>query len=90
MCSNGRRGNPLWLPQMTCTQKQGQPQGIASTVGDLIGAYKSIVTNAYIRGVKHQNWRRFSGTLWQRNFWEHIIRYEHEYEHEHIAPTVRQ
>ncbi|MCF6177014.1 MAG: hypothetical protein L3J71_14745 [Victivallaceae bacterium] len=31
-------------------------------------------TNEYIRGVKQFGWRRFNGKLWQRNYWEHIVR----------------
>jgi putative transposase len=57
----------------------GQPQGIAPTVGDMIGAFKSLVTNEYIRNVKQNNWRRFNGKLWQRNYYEHIIRDEKSY-----------
>ncbi len=58
-----------------------QPQGIApsinpKTVGDMVGAFKSIVTVEYIRGVKQNNWQPFHGKLWQRNYWEHIIRDE--------------
>ncbi|MCF6174430.1 MAG: hypothetical protein L3J71_01545 [Victivallaceae bacterium] len=62
----------------------GQPQGIAptvttNTVGNIIGAFQSIVTVEYIRGVNNENWQRFNGKLWQRNYWEHIIRNENEY-----------
>ncbi len=49
------------------------------TVGDIIGAFKSITTNEYIRGVKTKQWKRFDGKLWQRNYWEHIIRNEKSY-----------
>lgn len=59
----------------------GQPQGIAptnETVGAIIGAFKSIVTVNYIRGVKTKKWQQFNKKLWQRNYWEHIIRNEQE------------
>lgn len=49
------------------------------TVGDIIGAFKSISTNEYIDGVKQNNWQRFESKLWQRNYWEHIVRNEYEY-----------
>ncbi len=64
---------------------QGQPQGIAptatksKTVGDITGAFQSIVTVEYIRGVKNWGWKPFNGKLWQRNYWEHIIRNEQSY-----------
>ncbi|MBW6508460.1 MAG: hypothetical protein K0A94_02840 [Desulfuromonadales bacterium] len=35
-------------------------------------------TNEYIRGVKQDGWQPFPKKLWQRNYWEHIIRYETE------------
>lgn len=44
------------------------------TVGDIIGAFLSIVTVEYIRGVKTMNWPPFDGKLWQRNYYEIIIR----------------
>ena len=63
--------------------QQGQPQGIAptgKTLGDMVGAFESITTNEYICGVKNNYWQRFDGKLWQRNYWEHIIRNENEYQ----------
>ena len=39
-----------------------------------------MTTNEYIRGVKTNGWRRFDKKLWQRNYWEHIIRNENEYQ----------
>ncbi len=44
------------------------------TLGEIIGAFKSITTNKYINGVKHFNWPEFDRKLWQRNFYEHAIR----------------
>ncbi len=49
------------------------------TVGDMMDAFKSITTVEYIRGVKNHGWKRFDGKLWQRDYWEHIIRDEAEY-----------
>ena len=37
-----------------------------------------MTTNEYIRGVKQSNWKRFDGKLWQRDYYEHIIRNEKE------------
>src|SRR5712691_11815984 len=44
------------------------------TLGDIIGAFKSITTNEYIDGVDNQNWLQFYKRLWQRNYYEHVIR----------------
>jgi len=58
---------------------KGHPQGDAPTVGDMIGAFQSIVTVKYIRGVKSFGWEPFNGKLWQRNYYEHIIRNRQSY-----------
>jgi len=50
------------------------------TVGNIVGAFKSIVTVKYIYGVKNYGWLKFDGKLWQRNYYEHIIRDEKSYE----------
>jgi putative transposase len=44
------------------------------TLGGIIGAFKSIVNNNYIAGVNTQNWQPFDKRLWQRNYYEHIVR----------------
>jgi len=61
----------------------GQPQGIAPTehdpiLGEIVGAWKSIVTDEYIRGVRQLHWQPFDRKLLQRNYWEHIVRDEQE------------
>jgi REP element-mobilizing transposase RayT len=50
-----------------------------TALGGMIGAFESITTVEYIRGVKNNNWKPFNGKLWQRNYWEHIIRSEQSY-----------
>ncbi|MCK4356656.1 hypothetical protein KAW44_06215 [Candidatus Bipolaricaulota bacterium] len=40
--------------------------------------FKTMTTNEYIRGVKQFGWPRFDGRLWQRNYYEHIIRNDGE------------
>lgn len=49
---------------------------VAPTVGDVIGAFKSRVTVEYTRGVRTNGWMPFRGRLWQRNYYEPIIRNE--------------
>ena len=36
--------------------------------------FKTMTTNEYIRGVKRLGWPPFQGQLWQRNYFEHVIR----------------
>lgn len=42
----------------------------------IIQWFKTMTTNEYIRGVKTASWPSFNGRLWQRNYYEHIIRDE--------------
>ena len=49
-------------------------------MGDIIGAYKSITTDIYIDMVKNNQMPAFDKRIWQRNYYEHIIRNEDEYE----------
>ncbi len=46
------------------------------TLGDIVGAFKSITTNEYIKGVDTKSWSQFYKRLWQRNYYEHVIRDE--------------
>ena len=36
--------------------------------------FKTMTTNEYMRGVKTRGWALFQGKLWQRNYYEHVIR----------------
>jgi REP element-mobilizing transposase RayT len=47
---------------------------VAPTLGQVIGAFKSITTDQYIDGVKRCGWAPFPGRVWQRNYYEHVIR----------------
>jgi REP element-mobilizing transposase RayT len=48
------------------------------TVGDIVGAYKSLVANACLDIYKSKN--KIMGKLWQRDYYEHIIRKEQSYQ----------
>jgi REP element-mobilizing transposase RayT len=48
-----------------------------ATVGDIVGAYKSLVSNGCLEIYKSKNERM--GKLWQRNYYENIIRDEKAY-----------
>jgi putative transposase len=45
-------------------------------LGDIMGAFKSITTLQYIRGVQTLGWDPFEKRIWQRMYYEHIIRSE--------------
>jgi REP element-mobilizing transposase RayT len=56
-----------------------RPYGtLPDTLGQIMQAFKSITTNRYIAGVKQKQWPPFQGKLWQRNYYEHIVRDENE------------
>jgi len=56
----------------------GQPQGVAPTLGlpDVVHRFKTMTTRRYTDGAKQLGWEPFRGRLWQRNYYEHIIRNE--------------
>ena len=56
-------------------------------LGEIIGAYKSITTNQYIKGVRENNWPSFENKLWQRNYYEHVIR--NELSHQKITDYIK-
>jgi len=49
-----------------------------SPIHRVVQWFKTMTTNEYIRGVKQNGWQPFPGKLWQRNYWERIIRDENE------------
>jgi len=52
------------------------PCGGPLSIPEIIRNFKSITTNKYIHGVKNLGWRSFEKSLWQRNYYEHVIRNE--------------
>jgi len=69
-------GAPLAVAQEEDTLNRATARG-APTIPDIVGAYKSIVSNACLQLFKSQN--KTMGKLWQRNYYEHIIRDESAY-----------
>jgi len=49
-----------------------------TTIPQMVGWFKTMTTNEYIRGVKKYNWSRYDRKLWQKNYWDHIIRSEND------------
>ena len=63
--------------------QNGQPRGVAPTLSlpDVVHRFKSLTTARYRHRVKQHDWPPFPGKLWQRNYYEHIIRDENELNH---------
>ena len=51
--------------------------GISPEVGDMVGAYKSLVANHCLDIFKRRN--QYMGKIWHRNYYEHIIRGQAEF-----------
>ena len=50
----------------------------APTLGEVVGAFKSVTTVEYVRGVRGLGWQGFDKRLWQRNYFERVVRNESE------------
>ena len=79
----GHVGPPLRIPDNKIDQSNlddsifGEHPG--SPLWRILQWFKTMSTNEYIRNVKTNDWPRFEGKLWQRDYWEHIIRDEKSY-----------
>ena len=43
-------------------------------MGRIVQGFKSETTHGYIQGVKQSGWKPFPGRLWQRNYYDRIVR----------------
>ena len=74
-----QRGGHAGSPQ----QADPPQQRLKAPLSQMIQWFKTMTTNEYIRGVKSLGWRPFAGKLWQRDYYEHIIRNESEWDRIH-------
>ncbi|MBF0104319.1 MAG: transposase [Deltaproteobacteria bacterium] len=58
------------------TQNNRAPARGAPTVGDIVGAYKSLCVHNCLKWIKQNEPDRVLGKFWQRNYYEHVIRNE--------------
>lgn len=49
-----------------------------NSLSDIMKWFKSQTTNEYIRGVKEGKYPPFQNRIWQRNYYEHVIRSDSE------------
>jgi putative transposase len=49
------------------------------TLGEIVGAYKSLFIHHSLEYIKENDLDIRLGKVWQRNYWEHIIRNERAY-----------
>jgi REP element-mobilizing transposase RayT len=60
-----------------CEHTLGEHTG--SPLHAIVQWFKTMTTNEYIRGVKTLGWQPFNKRVWQRNYYEHIIRDHNDY-----------
>ena len=65
-CGQITRGQTQW----------NKGEHIGSPLHRIVQWFKTMTTNEYIRCVKQFHLKRFDRKLWQRNYYEHIIRNE--------------
>ena len=76
---NNETKYPVGADLSVCPDKKGEHTGSPlqyTPIGEIVQWFKTMTTNEYIRNVKQNDWKPFKMTLWQRNYYEHIIRNE--------------
>jgi len=62
-----------------CPEGKGEHTGSplrGRPIYKMVQWFKTMTTNEYIRNVKQNHWGPFEGKLWQRNYYEQIVRDE--------------
>jgi REP element-mobilizing transposase RayT len=62
------------------TQSKRADTQVRPYVGGVVQWFKTMTTNAYIKMVKNNTCPPFNKRIWQRNYYEHIIRDDVDYE----------
>ena len=82
--SNINQNGRIWESARTPQNNVGadpciRPNNIKKySLSEIIQRFKIMSTNKYIFGVKNCNWVPFDGKLWQRDYYERIIRNDRE------------
>ena len=72
---------PNHLHGILCIIAPQHGGSFGATLGELVGWFKTMSTRRYVRGVKEDGWPRFEQRLWQRNYFDRVIRDEDELNH---------
>jgi putative transposase len=78
-----RRGESCIRPddphQHDSGDHKDRPYGTTTgSLGRIVQAFKSMTTHEYVMGVRHRGLTPFHARLWQRGFYEHVVRTEPE------------
>jgi REP element-mobilizing transposase RayT len=85
---------PTYYRDITIDTFQIMPDHVHSIIGinccqgslrqhslpDIVHGFKAFTTKKYIDGVRQNKLEPFDGKLWQRNYYEHVIRDEQDYQ----------
>jgi putative transposase len=64
----------VFIPEQSAPMTEGGHAG--PPLQRIVQWFKTMTTNEYIHGVKEHGWPQFKGSLWQRSFYDHVIRDE--------------
>jgi len=59
-----------------CVCPVGSGEHVGSPLHRIVQWFKTMTTNEYIRDVHNNMWKPFLKRLWQRNYYEHVVRNE--------------
>jgi uncharacterized protein (TIGR00252 family) len=64
----------VFIPELPAATTEGGHTG--PPLQRIVQWFKAMTTNEYIHGVKEHGWPQFKGSLWQRSFYDRVIRDE--------------
>ncbi len=67
-----RRGEPCVRP--VCTEYQHPTGTKPNSLGRIVQDFKTGTTNRYVQGVRNEEWPALAGRLWQRGYYDRVIR----------------
>ena len=78
VCPNKSKLNKITPNALDEHANESMGEHAGSPLHIIIQWFKTMTTNEYIRNIKINNWIPFNGKLWQRNYYDHVIRNDHE------------
>jgi len=73
--------DPVGADLCVCPRNADAGEHAGSPLQKIVQWFKTMTTNEYIREVKRNGWQPFNGKLWQRNYYEHVIRNDEDLRH---------
>lgn len=70
---------PNHIHLIIALESLGRTRRSAPTLGTIVQRLKTMTTHNYIEGMKIHDWKSFNKRIWQRDYYEHIIRDEKDF-----------